>query len=168
MTYYDGGRFLFQDNEFNYVIVSHIVEHTPAPKSFRVEVFRVAGDRGYLEFPLPPYEYLFDLDVHRIYVWFDDAIREFRYIKKQHAIVDEFASITRELRRELELGGDDLVRNNLPYFIQGFEFSGPFEVYEVPSSKAYQCSWDNPGNGFSRQIVRKVEKLFPPKRESLP
>ena len=168
VTYYEGGRFPFLDNEFNYVIASHVVEHTPDPKSFMAEVFRVGGGRGYVEIPLPPYEYLFDLDVHLSYVWFDEVIRELRYVKKQRAIVDEFASITSELRRGLELGWDDLVRNNLPYFIQGFEFSGPFDVCEVPSLKAYRRRWENPGNGFSRRVVRKVENLFQPKRETLP
>jgi ubiquinone/menaquinone biosynthesis C-methylase UbiE len=69
--YYNGGRFPFADNAFDYVIASHVVEHTTDPEGFITEVFRVGGGRGYIEFPLPPYEYLFDLDVHLSYVWFD-------------------------------------------------------------------------------------------------
>jgi len=161
VSYYDGGRFPFADNAFDYVIASHVVEHTPDPLGFLSEVFRVGGGRGYIEFPLPPYEYLFDLDVHLSYVWFDETTKTLRFVRKQRQVLDEFSSITGELRRGLELGWDDIVRNNLSFFIQGFEFSSPFDVCEEPSLKAYEQRWKNPGNGLARRLVRKVEALFP-------
>jgi len=159
--YYDGGRFPFADNTFDYVIASHVVEHTPDPQRFVAEMFRVGGGTGYIEFPLPPYEYLFDLDVHLSYVWFDHADQTLHFMKKPRQVLDEFSTITGELRRGLELGWDDLIRNNLPFFIQGFEFSTPFEVREATSLNAYQQRWKNPGTGLARRLVRKVEKLFP-------
>jgi hypothetical protein len=78
-------------------------------------------------------------------------------------VLDEFSNITGELRRGLELGWDDLVRNNLPFFIQGFEFSTPFPIQEGCSVSTYQQRWENPGTGLARRLVRKVETLFPPK-----
>lgn len=65
MVYYDGGRFPFADNEFNYVICSHVVEHVPAPElpGFIGELQRVAP-RGYLEFPNVFYELINYQDVH--------------------------------------------------------------------------------------------------------
>lgn len=161
VSYYDGGRFPFADNAFDYVIASHVVEHAPDPQGFMSELFRVGGGRGYIEFPLPPYEYLFDLDVHLSYVWFDQAGETLHYMRKPRQVLDEFSTITGELRRGLELGWDDLVRNNLSFFIQGFEFSTPFDVCEVPSLSAYRQRWENPGTGFARRLVRKVETLFP-------
>jgi SAM-dependent methyltransferase len=161
--YYDGGRFPFADNAFDYVIASHVVEHTSDPQEFMSEVFRVGGGRGYIEFPLPPYEYLFDLDVHLSYVWFDQADQTLHYVKKPREVLDEFSNITGELRRGLELGWDDLVRNNLPFFIQGFEFSTPFPIQEGRSVSTYRQRWENPGTGLARRLVRKVETLFPPK-----
>lgn len=161
VNYYDGRRFPFQDNEFDYVIVSHVVEHTPDPQGFMGEVFRVGGGRGYIEFPLPPYEYLFDFDVHLNYVWFDVRCQKLNYVKKDRNSLDEFSTITGGLRRGLELGWDDLVRNNLPYFIQGFEFSKAFEVFEATSLRAYQGRWDKPGNSLARRIFRKMETLLP-------
>lgn len=161
--YYNGGRFPFADNAFDYVIASHVVEHTPDPEGFMAEVFRVGGGRGYIEFPLPPYEYLFDLDVHLSYVWFDVAEQTLNLVRKPRQVLDEFSTITTELRRGLELGWDDLIRNNLPFFIQGVEFSAPFAVREAPSLTDYQQRWENPGTGLARRLARKVERLFPPK-----
>jgi len=163
VSYYDGGRFPFEDNEFDYVIASHVLEHTPDPQGFMAEVFRVGAGRGYIEFPLPPYEYLFDLDVHLSYVWFDQTDQMLRYVKKPRQLLDEFSTITGELRRGLELGWDDLVRNNLSFFIQGFEFSTPFGVREAPSLSEYQQRWESSGNSLARRLVRKVETLFPQK-----
>lgn len=159
--FYNGGRFPFADNAFDYVIASHVVEHTPDPEGFMAEVFRVGGGRGYLEFPLPPYEYLFDLDVHLSYVWFALADQTLHFVRKPRPVLNEFSTITAELRRGLELGWDDLIRNNLPFFIQGFEFSRPFAVREAPSLNAYRQRWENPGTGLARRLVRKVEALFP-------
>lgn len=159
--YYNGGIFPFEDNTFDYVIASHVVEHTPDPEKFMAEIFRVGGGRGYLEFPLPPYEYLFDLDVHLNYVWFDISDQSFHFLRKPRPVLNEFSTITAELRRGMELGWDDLIRNNLPFFIQGFEFSAPFSVRETHSLNAYRPLWENPGTGLARRLVRKVEALFP-------
>lgn len=161
VSYYDGDAFPFQDNEFDYVIASQVIEHTPNPKQFMSEVFRVGGGRGYLEFPLPAYEYLFDFDVHLSYVWFDADAGALKYVKKRRDMLDEFSSLTSGLRRGLEQGWDDLVRNNLTYFMQGIEFSKPFTVSEAPSLRHYQREWENSGNTVTRKVIRKIESLLP-------
>jgi len=161
VTYYEGGTFPFQDNEFDYVIASQVIEHTPDPKQFMSEVFRVGGGRGYIEFPLPAYEYLFDFDVHLSYVWFDADAGVLRYVKKRRELLDEFSSLTSGLRRGLEQGWDDLVRNNLTYFIDGIEFFNSFPVSEAPSLSHYQREWENSGNTVTRKVIRKLETLLP-------
>jgi SAM-dependent methyltransferase len=166
--YYNGGRFPFPDKAFDYVIASHVVEHTPDPEAFMAEVFRVGGGKGYLEFPLPPYEYMFDLDVHLSYVWFDELDLTLHYVKKPRDLLVDFSNITSELRRGLELGWDDLIRNNLSFFMQGFEFSSPFAIQEERSIRAYYKTWKNPGTGLTRRLVRKVETLFPQKQQTKP
>src|SRR5271165_3283545 len=63
VIYYDGGKFPFRDNEFDYVICSHVLEHTENPQAFLGELGRVAG-RGYLEFPTIHYDYLYNFKEH--------------------------------------------------------------------------------------------------------
>ena len=68
IVYYDGGKFPFMDNEFDYVICSHVLEHIEKQDLdlFLLELQRVAK-RGYIEFPTILYELINYPDVH---VWF--------------------------------------------------------------------------------------------------
>lgn len=66
VVYYDGGRFPFEDKEFDYVICSHVLEHVPSDEleQFITEMQRVAS-KGYLEFPNIFYELINYQDVHK-------------------------------------------------------------------------------------------------------
>jgi acetyltransferase-like isoleucine patch superfamily enzyme/predicted SAM-dependent methyltransferase len=68
IVYYDGGKFPFNDKEFDYVICSHVIEHVPLGdlETFISEMQRVAY-RGYIEFPNIFYELINYQDVH---IWF--------------------------------------------------------------------------------------------------
>ncbi|MEK6794965.1 MAG: methyltransferase domain-containing protein [Spirochaetota bacterium] len=63
--FYGGSTFPFKDNEFDYIICSHVIEHVPAEELplFLSEMQRV-GKRGYLEAPSCFYEFLFNIPVH--------------------------------------------------------------------------------------------------------
>ncbi len=65
VIYYDGKIFPFKDNEFDYVICSHVVEHVPLENIalFLSELQRVAPN-GYIEFPNIFYEMLCWTEVH--------------------------------------------------------------------------------------------------------
>ena len=65
VVYYDGGRFPFADDEFNYVICSHVLEHAQDVDFFTSELFRVAS-RGYIEYPTVYYEYLYNFSVEQV------------------------------------------------------------------------------------------------------
>jgi len=64
-VYYNGGLFPFNDNDFDYVICSHVLEHVDANELdlFISELQRVAP-RGYLEFPRVFYELICFPDGH--------------------------------------------------------------------------------------------------------
>jgi ubiquinone/menaquinone biosynthesis C-methylase UbiE len=66
--YYDGKKFPFRNNEFNYVICSHVLEHVPFNElsNFISEMTRVSS-KGYIEFPNIFYELINFQDVH---LWF--------------------------------------------------------------------------------------------------
>lgn len=122
---YDGGRFPFDDRAFDYVICSHVIEHVPDPLGFVAELNRVSGGRGYIEYPLLPYEYLYDFDVHLHFVRFDRASGTLRFMPKSEAGTQRFSPVGAFFRRTLEQGWDELSACNREVFFEGFEFLSP-------------------------------------------
>lgn len=129
--YYDGGEFPFEDNSFDYVICTHVVEHVPNPEMFINELLRVSGGRGYIEYPLATYEYLYNFDVHLQLVKYDFINHTLRYLPKSNTCLSELSSISDLLRKSLELGWGDLCLGNKELFFEGFEFDKPFLVEKV-------------------------------------
>lgn len=126
--YYDGERFPFEDNEFDYVICSHVIEHVKDPICFMKEVFRVGSGRGYLEYPLITYEYLYDFDVHLNFMKFNFKQNALLFLPKSETNIHDFFSISALFNKTLVCGWDDLCAGNKPLFFEGFEFSQPFIV----------------------------------------
>lgn len=60
----DGENLPFKDQEFDYVICCHVLEHVPNPARFLQEQFRVAK-RGYIETPSLLGEYFAQKDSHK-------------------------------------------------------------------------------------------------------
>lgn len=69
VVYYDGRKFPFVDNEFDYIICSHVIEHAPIESLdlFISEMQRVAK-KGYIEFPMVFYEFINFQPVHVSFV----------------------------------------------------------------------------------------------------
>lgn len=126
--YYDGGEFPFRDGQFDYVICSHVIEHVADPASFLDEVFRVGRGRGYLEYPLITYEYLYDFDVHLHFVKFDFEKNVLRYLPKRDTVFPELSSVSSLFNKTLVHGWDELCAANKKLFFEGVEFSQPFAV----------------------------------------
>jgi SAM-dependent methyltransferase len=126
--YYDGKRFPFKDSKFDYVICSHVIEHVADPACFMNEVFRVGTGRGYLEYPLITYEYLYNFDVHLHFIKFDFEQGVLRYLPKNDTAFPEFSAVNALFYKTLEQGWDDLCSANKNLFFEGFEFSQPFAV----------------------------------------
>jgi SAM-dependent methyltransferase len=133
LAFYDGGRFPFEDDAFDYVIASHVIEHVESPELFMREVFRVGCGRGYLEFPRITYEYMFDFDVHRHIISYDTAERLLSYVPKTELPFKAFEPVTAQLRPMLENNWMDVIKLNPDYFFQGFEFDAPFDIQRVNS-----------------------------------
>lgn len=159
--HYGGGRFPFADGQFDYVICSHVIEHVPRPEEFVAEVFRTGGSRGYFEYPLITYEYLYDFSVHRHFVKFDSAHRVLRYLPKEDTALQQFAPVSTLLRQTLALGWDDACAANKSLFFEGFEYAQPFAV-ERSSALASLCppaAAARPKKGLRRLLGRVLNKL---------
>ncbi|MBE9064947.1 class I SAM-dependent methyltransferase [cf. Phormidesmis sp. LEGE 11477] len=65
IVYFNGGRFPFDDMQFDYVICSHVLEHIPPEglDEFLSELQRVAP-RGYVEVPNVFYEWICNASAH--------------------------------------------------------------------------------------------------------
>jgi SAM-dependent methyltransferase len=67
IVYYDGGKFPFEDKEFDDVICSHVLEHVADADVFLREIQRV-GKQGYLEFPTVYYDYIYNFPEHQLFL----------------------------------------------------------------------------------------------------
>ncbi len=128
VVFYDGKKFPFKDKEFDYVICAHVLEHVEDVEFFLSEIFRVAK-RGYLEYPLAYYEYLYNFDVHLNFVKFDDGI--LKYMKKSESHLQEFKPIQDFLFQSLIKGHSKIIDDLIIYFMEGFEWEKPFAVRHV-------------------------------------
>lgn len=131
--YYDGGKFPFEDDTFDYVICTHVIEHVSNPEMFVQELLRVSGGRGYIEYPLATYEYLYNFDVHLQLIKYDFTNNKLMYLPKNDLCLSELSPISDLLRRTLEWGWGDLCVANKSVFFEGFEFDKPFAVERAES-----------------------------------
>jgi len=122
--FYDGGRFPFDDNEFDYVVCSHVVEHVADVEDFLSELSRVAS-RGYIEFPTTYYEMLFNFSVHTQFVANDRGVVV--YLDKKLVDMSAFRGVQRLMYRALELGHSSIVDASQATMFDGFEWEGCIE-----------------------------------------
>jgi len=132
IVYYEGGTFPFEDNEFDYVICSHVLEHVPAEdlKVFISEMQRV-GKAGFIEYPNAFYEFINYQPVHLwlmnyrndTILFLDKNIFESNYIHK--------------IFREMFYGNDkylfEIFGRYRELFFTHFEWSGNIN-YEIVNS----------------------------------
>lgn len=92
----------FKDNEFDFVICSHILEHITDPATFLKEVQRI-GKRGYIETPNKLYEQIFGWgDVH---IWFVEKVGHQLVLEKKQG-AHPFEQLGRKLYRRNKLFTD--------------------------------------------------------------
>jgi SAM-dependent methyltransferase len=132
VIFYEGDVFPFRDKEFDYVICSHVIEHVEDVPGFLSEIFRV-GKKGYLEYPLMYYEYLYNFDVHLNFVKYNEG--KLYYMKKKDSALDEFVPVQEFFYQTLKVGHDKLISDFITHFMEGFEWLAPFECVETKNIK---------------------------------
>ncbi|MBK9758773.1 MAG: methyltransferase domain-containing protein [Flavobacteriales bacterium] len=125
LVFYDGITFPFADKAFDYVICSHVLEHVPDVEGFTAEVFRV-GRRGYFEYPLAYYEYLYNFDVHLNFVKYSNGA--LNYMRKSDSHLDEFRPIQEFFHKTLTQGHTKTIEDLTVHFMEGFQWDAPFAV----------------------------------------
>jgi SAM-dependent methyltransferase len=164
VVYYDGGKFPFEDKEFDYVIASHVLEHVPDPKKFVSELVRVSN-AGYIEFPTALYEHLYNFDVHLNLLNFHDGA--IYYMKKSKLPYGAFAPVHSYFRKSLDSGYSQLVDTLQKDMFVGLEWMDKINIKEAESLADLVPQWDNPRYGhetaprpLQKKIVDKIRKVF--------
>jgi SAM-dependent methyltransferase len=128
IVFYDGGRFPFQDKEFDYVICSHVIEHIEDVDNFIAEIVRV-GNKGYLEYPTIYYEYIYNFPEHKTFVLNKNNV--IYWISKEESGLDIFCTVNKFFYESLLKGYSGLVNDLKVYFFQGFEWYGSIQTKKV-------------------------------------
>jgi SAM-dependent methyltransferase len=124
IVYYDGNKFPFENASFDYVICSHVLEHVPNVEFFLNELFRVAK-RGYLEYPLITYDYLYNFEVHLNFLKYKDG--KMYCLKKNETTLHQFKPIQQFFLKTLEHNYGDFLGKIPHCFFEGFEWDKKFD-----------------------------------------
>lgn len=170
IVYYDGGIFPFKNDEFDYVICSHVLEHVPTDslELFASELQRVAK-KGYLEFPALHYDFVYNIKEHLNLMNLDNN-NCILYMAKDATELKNFSDIQKLFLISLENGYVDLVNDLKDYFFVGFEWDTNFEIKRASSLKelisntkheemAIPLKTTNPSSCYSK-LRQKIKKIF--------
>lgn len=165
--YYDGGKFPFEDKEFDYVIASHVIEHVEDVELFVHELMRVAH-AGYLEFPTILYEYLYNFDVHLNLINYHKGI--VYYSKKSIFPFSGFSSIQAYYRDSLSSGYSQLVDSLQKDMFIGFEWKENIEFQSTDDISLLVPPWtsgalvrqdaNDQSRALHKRIIHRVKKLI--------
>lgn len=128
VVYYDGGRFPFEDREFDYVICSHVLEHVRDADKFLKELQRIAL-KGYLEFPTVYYDYLYNFPEHRLFLF--EKMGVIYWMTKEESGLEHYKSIQKFFNISCELKYYNTINTFKNYFFQGFEWEGAIASQKV-------------------------------------
>lgn len=156
--FYNGEMFPFKDNEFDYIICSHVIEHVKNIPLFLTEIFRVAK-QGYIEYPLIYYEYLYNFDVHINFVKYNNGC--LNYLIKEKTSLNEFRAVQDFYYETLQKGHVNIINELMPLMMEGFEWNGPFEFREVTTvSEVSHKTFVIPESLLQKQASKKEETVL--------
>jgi len=128
----DGENLPFEDNEFDYVICCHVLEHVDDPVRFMKEQCRVAK-RGYLETPNLMGEYLAPKESHRwLILEIDGKIVMYEKEKLGFKPGHDFGDIFLEYLPQNSIGFKILQRTHADIMTMRFEWQDNVEVIVNP------------------------------------
>jgi len=158
IVFYNGNKFPFKDNEFDYVICSHVLEHISSDQIeyFIAEISRVAK-RGYIEFPTIYYDYIYNFPEHLTFLMYEN--NTIKYIGKQDTPIKEFSSVHKLFYNSMIAGHTSIINSLKEYFFQGFEWKDEIKTKAVSSIDDVVYS-DDISNNISSYIADKASILL--------
>lgn len=170
LVYYDGGAFPFKDNEFDYIICSHVIEHIDPEELglFFSEMTRVAR-RGYLEVPNAFYEFICYTHVHKWLIGNDGE--QLRFYSKSHLPASRVMDTFRWMFYNCDQDLTQLFPRYREIFFIGFEWEGHVDYTVV--NKMDQLFGEKEFAAFNSKIhtsefyKRNHPHLFPEPGEEL-
>lgn len=137
IVYFKDEAFPFSDNEFDYVICSHVLEHIPKNEieKFISELSRVAS-QGYIEVPLYTFELITAVQCH-VNLIHVDKNHTIHFLSKENIDLT-CVSYTqlRELFIRLNFNGK-IIPLNLEVFGHGFEFQEKIDYTIHPDAESF-------------------------------
>jgi len=130
IVYYDGGAFPFNENEFDYVICSHVLEHVEDVPFFISELQRIAP-KGYLEFPTIYYDFIYDFPEHVTFLLYLEDTNKLNYMLKNESDLHKFSSVTKFFYASAQAGYTSLINELKPFLFQGFEWADKITTTHV-------------------------------------
>ena len=118
--FYEGDKFPFNDDEFDYVICSHVLEHVENVDIFISEINRIAK-KGYLEYPTVYYDYIYDFPEHTTFVL--KRKNTINWMLKKETCLDKFKNVNSLFYQSLMKGHNGIIDDLKEFLFQGFEWS---------------------------------------------
>jgi ubiquinone/menaquinone biosynthesis C-methylase UbiE len=128
IKYYNGDVFPFSDNEFDYIICSHVLEHVENADKFLSEIQRVAK-KGYLEYPTIYYDFIYNFPEHKLFLMEKNGV--INWMTKEESGLLKYNQIQSFFYRTCELGYHEMIDSLKEYFFQGFEWNNTIESRKV-------------------------------------
>lgn len=165
IVFFDGKTFPFKDKEFDYVICSHVLEHVDDVDDFVREMVRVAR-KGYLEYPLIYYEYLYNFSVHINLLKLNDGT--LCWIRKSDTQLHSFSEVQKFFYQSLAAGNSALIDQLHEFFFEGFEWRGALETERLYDVDRF-CRYDFQlppglgtanGNSLARKVLHMLKRFW--------
>jgi len=159
VVYYDGGRFPFDDKQFEYVICSHVLEHVEHVDAFVEEIVRVAK-RGYVEYPTIYYDYVYNIPEHISLIFHRNNF--LYWMPKAEAELDRFRYVQDFFLASMRKGYTAMVDELRSFLIQGFEWEGDIVTQRAysPEQVSYTADELQILTPAKKESQRKVEGGF--------
>lgn len=162
IIFYDGEIMPFNDDEFDYVICSHVLEHIDDVDKFIKEIMRV-GKRGYFEFPTIYYDYIYNFDVHKTFLLHSDNL--LLWFPKENTPLSQFKVVNEFFLATLSKGYDSYIIDFKDYFFQGFEWNRSLQIRKADNLhelcfKPTYLSFPTKDNSLSKQIGLVLQRIY--------